>query len=130
MTTISPSVPAQAALADYLQHGGYDRHLRKLRSALEQQQQSMLNAIATYFPKDTRVTRPTGGYFLWVELPEQVDSLQLFSMALAQGISIAPGPIFSATRRFRNCIRLNYGYAWNKEMDEALATLGKLISGF
>ncbi|WP_331344187.1 GntR family transcriptional regulator MpaR [Cellvibrio sp. UBA7661] len=130
MTTISPSVPAQAALADYLQHGGYDRHLRKLRSALEQQQQSMLNAIATYFPKDTRVTRPTGGYFLWVELPEHVDSLQLFSMALAQGISIAPGPIFSATRRFRNCIRLNYGYAWNKEMDEALATLGKLISGF
>ncbi|WP_049631287.1 GntR family transcriptional regulator MpaR [Cellvibrio sp. pealriver] len=128
MTTISPSVPAQAALADYLQQGGYDRHLRKLRNSLEQQQQCMLNAIATYFPKDTRVTRPTGGYFLWVELPEQVDSLQLFSMALAQGISIAPGPIFSATRRFRNCIRLNYGYAWNKEMDDAFATLGKLIT--
>lgn len=130
MTTISPSIPAQAALADYLQHGGYDRHLRKLRETLEHQQQFMLHAIARYFPKDTRVTRPNGGYFLWVELPEQVDSLQLFSMALAQGISIAPGPIFSATRRFRHCIRLNYGYTWNQEMDQAMATLGGLINGF
>jgi DNA-binding transcriptional MocR family regulator len=57
-----------------------------------------------------------------------VDSLQLFSMALAQGISIAPGPIYSATRRFRNCIRLNYGYPWSQELEKALATLGKLIS--
>ncbi|WP_039918491.1 GntR family transcriptional regulator MpaR [Cellvibrio mixtus] len=130
MTTISPSIPAQAALADYLQQGGYDRHLRKLRETLEHQQQLMLNAIAKYFPKNTRVSRPNGGYFLWVELPEQVDSLQLFSMALAQGISIAPGPIFSATRRFRNCIRLNYGYPWDKEVDDAMAMLGRLIGGF
>jgi DNA-binding transcriptional MocR family regulator len=90
----------------------------------------MLNAIAKYFPKNTRATRPNGGYFLWVELPEHVDSLQLFSMALAQGISIAPGPIFSATRRFRNCIRLNYGYPWDKEVDDAMAVLGRLINGF
>jgi len=130
MTTISPSVPAQVAIADYLQHGGYDRHLRKLRDTLEHQQQLMLNAIAKYFPKNTRVTRPDGGYFLWVELPPQVDSLQLFSMALAQGISIAPGPIFSATRRYQHCIRLNYGCNWNAGMDAAMATLGKLIAGF
>ncbi|ACE84358.1 GntR family transcriptional regulator MpaR [Cellvibrio japonicus] len=128
MTTISPSVPAQCALADYLQQGGYDRHLRKLRETLEYQQQIMLAAIARYFPANTRVTRPHGGYFLWVELPEQVDSLQLFSMALAQGISIAPGPIFSATRRYRHCIRLNYGYPWSDAMEGVMATLGKLIS--
>ncbi len=130
MTTISPSVPAQVAIADYLQHGGYDRHLRKLREILEHQQQLMLDAIAKYFPKSTRVTRPAGGYFLWVELPAQVDSLQLFSMALAQGISIAPGPIFSATRRYQHCIRLNYGCNWSAGIDAAMATLGKLIAGF
>ena len=66
----------------------------------------MLAAIARYFPAQTRVSQPAGGYFLWLELPEQTDSLKLFQMALAQGISIAPGPIFSATQRFRNCIRL------------------------
>jgi DNA-binding transcriptional MocR family regulator len=130
MTTISPSVPAQIAIADYLTSGGYDRHLRKLRQGLQTQQTQMLNAIATHFPKETRVTQPNGGYFLWVELPEAVDSLKLFSMALSQGISIAPGPIFSATRHFQNCIRLNYGHPWSSRMEIAIATLGKLATTF
>ncbi|MGH8354462.1 MAG: GntR family transcriptional regulator MpaR [Pseudomonas sp.] len=127
MTTISPSVPAQAALADYLQHGGYDRHLRKLRHALEAQQGSMLASAARHFPASTRVTRPGGGYFLWFEFPEQVDSLQLFKLALAQGISLAPGPIFSATRRFGNCARLNYGHPWSAQSEQAMAMLGRII---
>lgn len=127
MTSLCASMPAQAAIADYLQHGGYDRHLRKLRYALEDQQRAMLGAIARYFPAQTRVSQPEGGYFLWLELPEQVDSLQVFKTALAQGISIAPGPIFSPTRRFRHCIRLNYGGAWNDASDKAMQTLGRII---
>ncbi|WP_286974854.1 GntR family transcriptional regulator MpaR [Pseudomonas sp.] len=130
MTTISPSVPAQAAIADYLQHGGFDRHLRKLRHALETQQASMLASAARHFPSGCRVTRPTGGYFLWFELPKQVDSLQLFKQALNEGISLAPGPIFSASRGFGNFIRLNYGHPWSPQCEAAMATLGGLIRGF
>ena len=130
MTTISPSVPAQAALADYLQHGGYDRHLRKLRHALESQQRAMLASAARHFPRETRVSRPNGGYFLWFEFPERVDSLQLFQHALAQGISLAPGPIFSANRQYRNCARLNYGHPWDDPSEQAMATLGRLIAAF
>jgi DNA-binding transcriptional MocR family regulator len=127
MTSLCASMPAQAAIADYLQHGGYDRHLRKLRYALEDQQRAMLGAIARYFPPQTRVSQPQGGYFLWLELPEQVDSLQVFKVALAQGISIAPGPIFSPGRRFVNCIRLNYGGVWDAAADRAMQTLGRII---
>ncbi|MBN7796102.1 PLP-dependent aminotransferase family protein [Parahaliea mediterranea] len=130
MTTLSASIPAQLAVADYLQYGGYDRHLRKLRHTLEVQQNQMRTAIDHYFPKDTRVTRPEGGYFLWLELPENVDSLELFNMALQEEISIAPGPIFSATRTFRNCIRLNYGNPWDARIERAMKTLGKLASSF
>lgn len=130
MTTISPSVPAQAAIADYLQHGGYDRHLRKLRHALEMQQGAMLASAARHFPASTRVTRPTGGYFLWFEFPERVDSLQLFQLALAQGISLAPGPIFSATRRFGNCARLNHGHPWDAGSERAMETLGRILATF
>ncbi|SEE11991.1 transcriptional regulator, GntR family [Pseudomonas anguilliseptica] len=130
MTTISPSVPAQAALAEYLQHGGYDRHLRKLRHALEAQQASMLASAARHFPACTKVTRPSGGYFLWFEFPEQIDALRLFQLALAQGISLAPGPIFSATRRFGNCARLNYGHPWDAQSEQAMAVLGRIISSF
>ena len=130
MTTISPSVPAQAAIADYLQHGGYDRHLRKLRHALERQQGEMLASAARHFPASTRVTRPSGGYFLWFEFPERVDSLQLLQLALAQGISLAPGPIFSATRRFRNCARLNYGHPWDERSEKAMELLGRIVKSF
>jgi DNA-binding transcriptional MocR family regulator len=130
MTSLCASMPAQAAIADYLQHGGYDRHLRKLRYALEEQQSAMLAAIARYFPAQTRVSQPAGGYFLWLELPEQMDSLKLFQMALAQGISIAPGPIFSPTQRFRNCIRLNYGSPWTEESEKAMETLGRIVRSF
>ncbi|MFJ4142554.1 GntR family transcriptional regulator MpaR [Pseudomonas sp. NPDC089734] len=127
MTSLCASIPAQAAIADYLQHGGYDRHLRKLRYALEDQQRAMLRAIARYFPAQTKVSHPVGGYFLWVELPEPLDSLKVFQVALAQGISVAPGPIFSPARRFGNCIRLNYGSPWTTASENAMETLGRII---
>ncbi|RRV10596.1 PLP-dependent aminotransferase family protein [Pseudomonas sp. v388] len=130
MTTLSPSVPAQAAIADYLNHGGYDRHLRKLRDTLELQQGAMLAAAARYFPAGTKVTKPVGGYFLWFEFPERVDSLQLFQLALAQGISLAPGPIFSPTQGFRNCARLNYGNPWDERSEQAMAMLGRILAAF
>ncbi len=127
-TTLSASAPAEAALADYLTKGGYDKHLRQLRHALSVQQTAMAQAIVRYFPKGTKATRPNGGYFLWVELPGGVDTLKLHRQALSLGISIAPGPMFSAHREFRNCLRLNYGHPWDDRTEAALITLGRLIS--
>jgi DNA-binding transcriptional MocR family regulator len=126
MTTLSASVPAQRAIADYLEHGGYDRFLRKLRRELAAQQAAMLGAIDRYFPAQSTATRPDGGYFTWVELPRHVDSLRLFEAALERGISFAPGPMFSASGEFRHHIRLNYGYPWSPEIERAMATLGEL----
>ncbi|MNE81156.1 putative HTH-type transcriptional regulator YdcR [compost metagenome] len=90
----------------------------------------MLAAIARHFPAQTRVSQPSGGYFLWLELPEQMDALKLFHLALAQGISIAPGPIFSPTGRFANCIRLNYGSPWADSSEQAMETLGRIVRSF
>jgi DNA-binding transcriptional MocR family regulator len=126
MTTLSASVPAQRAIADYLEHGRYDRFLRKLRRDLAAQQAAMLSAIERHFPAQSTATRPDGGYFTWVELPRRVDSLRLFEAALERGISFAPGPIFSASGEFRHHIRLNYGYPWSQETERAMATLGAL----
>ncbi len=127
-TTLSTSVPAQLALAAYLEKGGLDKHLRKLRQALAVQQASFAQALGHHFPAGTRATRPLGGYFLWVELPPQVDALEIHRRALALGISVAPGPIFSATRGFGHCLRLNYGHAWNAQSEEAMRTLGRLVA--
>ena len=127
-STLSASAPAQAALALYLERGGVDKHLRKLRAALAAQQAVFAQAVGHYFPPGTRATRPEGGYFLWVELPEGCDALHIHRQALAQGISVAPGPIFSASHAFMNCLRLNYGHTWNARTEQALATLGQIIA--
>ena len=126
--SLAASAPAQCALADYLAKGGYDKHLRQLRHALAGQQSAMLDAVARHFPKGTRATRPDGGYFLWLELAGGVDALELQRRALSLGISVAPGPMFSAQRAFRHFIRLNYGHPWSERSEAAMATLGRLAA--
>jgi DNA-binding transcriptional MocR family regulator len=124
-TIATPSLP-QLALANFLESGGYDRYLRRLRLAFSQQVQAMSQAIAKYFPSGTRLTRPWGGYLLWVELPKSVNALKLFREALAENIAILPGPIFSASGHFGSHIRISCGYPWSDDLDRALLTLGKL----
>ena len=125
-TSISTSLPIQDGIALYLRQDSYDAHLAKLREALVTQQAALLTSLQKHFPNGYRVTRPEGGYFVWVELPRGVDSLELHRLALEQGISLAPGPIFSPRREFRNCVRLNYGHPWTPELDRAIAKLGQL----
>lgn len=126
-TSLGTAVPIQIAVAEYLKYGGYDKHLRRLRQTLEAQLTSLITAIETHFPPGTRLARPSGGYFLWLELPPNVDSLRLHQEAIARGISIAPGPIFSAQREFRHYLRLNFGHPETPAQQAALITLGQLI---
>jgi len=121
-------VPAQLAISHYLREGGYDRFLRKLRHNLAAHQAQMVAAIRAYFPEGTEVFAPRGGYFLWVELPPRVDALRLFAAAMENGISIAPGPMFSATGGFRRYIRLNYGRPWTSVVESAMRTIGELAA--
>ncbi|WP_368643249.1 PLP-dependent aminotransferase family protein [Castellaniella ginsengisoli] len=121
-------IPTQMALARYLEKGGYDRHLRRLRKVLQARQIVFAQAVGHYFPSGTRATRPAGGYFLWVEMPEHANALEIHRQALSYGISVAPGPIFSAKRGFTNCLRLNYGHAWDARLESAVETLGRLAA--
>lgn len=128
MTSLATALPPQLALADYLAQGGYDRHLRQLRAALAAEQQRARRLIERHFPAGTRVTRPAGGYFLWLELPATVNALDLHRQAMAHGISTAPGVLFSADRRFVHHLRLNVGHPGDARVDEALRRLGALAT--
>ena len=128
MTTLATATPSQQALSEYLAQGGYERHLRQLRSSLARQQDRALAAIARHFPAGTRVSRPEGGYFVWVELPAGTNALALHRKALEHGISLAPGQIFSADQRFAHCVRINYGHPAHSGFDEALRVVGELVT--
>lgn len=128
MTTLSTASLPQAAITEYLKHGGFEGHLRRLRQALGAQCHEMMRAVCQYFPPACRMTRPEGGYMLWIELPKSVDALRLHQLALAEGISVAPGPIFSAQRKYRNYVRLNFGYPWSARLERAVRTLGRLVA--
>lgn len=128
ISALSASVPAQLAIAEYLEQGGYERHLRQLRHSICTEQQRMLDAISQYFPEGCRVTSPEGGYFLWAELPTSVDTLEVHREAMQAGISISPGPMFSAKREFRNYLRLNHGHLWDEQAERAMRDLGLIIN--
>jgi DNA-binding transcriptional MocR family regulator len=124
-TMAAPSLP-QLVIAEFLELGGYDRHLKRLRATLALQVETVRQAAAKYLPEGTRISHPAGGYVLWVQLPRGLDALQLYHTALAERISILPGPIFSPTGRYKNYMRISCGHRWSEAHDRALLTLGRL----
>jgi DNA-binding transcriptional MocR family regulator len=125
-TLTTPSVP-QVAIADYLRQDGYDRHLRRVRRLYRQQSRIMSAMVERFFPTGTRTSAPQGGYVLWLELPERVDSMVLYRAALDCGITVGPGYMFSTRNAFSHFIRLNYSYPWTAQSEAALQRLGELV---
>lgn len=126
MSTVSASVPTQLALADYLTQGGYDTHLRRLRRVMEQRLNSMHQAVVDAFPRNVKISHPGGGYFLWLEMEPPFNTNELYLRALEQGISIAPGRMFTTGNKFDHCFRLNASFPWSGHSEQAIKTLGQL----
>ncbi|WP_306549321.1 PLP-dependent aminotransferase family protein [Desulfobulbus sp.] len=127
-SSIAQSKLQQMVVADFLETGKYDRHLRKLRVALKNQVSSATQAIARYFPEGTKLTAPHGGFILWVELAANVDGVELFHLAKAEKIFVIPGAISSGAGRFKNCVRISCGAPWNEQMEGGMRRLGRLAA--
>jgi DNA-binding transcriptional MocR family regulator len=125
INTASPTLP-QYAIADFIESGGYDHHLRRIRREYARNVELMSNAVIRYFPSGVRLTRPSGGFVLWVQLPENVDSLELYKKALTAKITLAPGHVFSASNQYANFIRLNAA-EFNYSIERSLEQLGTII---
>jgi DNA-binding transcriptional MocR family regulator len=128
LLNIATASPTQLAIAEFLANGGYDHHLRKVRRVYARQMAQVQSAIGRYFPQGTRVSRPEGGFVLWVEMPKEVDALTLHQEAMREGISIAPGTIFTTGDKFGNCIRVNSAF-WSEQIEQALETVGGIAEG-
>ncbi|WP_166360924.1 PLP-dependent aminotransferase family protein [Pseudomonas akapageensis] len=114
----------QLAIADFIKGGHYEPHLRRMRSQYQRSRDLMIDWVTRYFPAGTRASRPQGGFMLWVELPESFDTLRLNRALLEQGVQIAVGCIFSASGKYRNCLRMNFAARATDEIEAAVRIVG------
>lgn len=117
----------QEVIADFMEKGRYDHHLRTFRNRLYSNCLLFQRAIEDYFPDNTKISQPQGGFVLWLELDKSIDTAQLYDKALQQKISFAPGRLFSQHNQFNNCMRLNFALEWSDKLDADLKRLGEIV---
>ncbi|MEX2514057.1 MAG: PLP-dependent aminotransferase family protein [Cyclobacteriaceae bacterium] len=125
--SVSGTALTQEAIGHFLENDRYEKHLRQIRKTLYANSLHFIRAIGDHFPAGTKISRPQGGFVLWVELEKGIDTGKLFDPVLSQGISFAPGRMFTLQNQFHHCMRLNYGLPWSEKLDQQLRVLGQLL---
>ncbi|WP_440054652.1 PLP-dependent aminotransferase family protein [Pseudoalteromonas sp. T1lg65] len=123
----SSSLMNQWVLADFLSSGEYDRHLRLVRKRLQENKLKMIAAVKQAFGEQVRVSMPQGGCVVWLDLGKNYDAALLFHAAMESGVSITPGTLFSASDKYKSCIRLSYGLPWTADVEKAIRVLSQLL---
>jgi DNA-binding transcriptional MocR family regulator len=126
--TGSTATQPQLAIADFIKAGHYEPHMRRMRSQYQRSRDLMLDWVTRYFPEGTRCSRPQGGFMLWVELPDGFDTQKLNRQLLEQGVQIAVGSIFSASGKYRNCLRMNFASKPTPQIEQAVQKVGAAAS--
>ncbi|WP_405119388.1 PLP-dependent aminotransferase family protein [Pseudomonas leptonychotis] len=128
MGTGSTAQLPQLALTEYLAAGHYEPHLRRMRAQYQRSRDVMIDWVSRYFPAGTRVSRPQGSFMLWIELEAGFDSQRLNRELLPHAIQVAPGSIFSAAGKYRNCLRINYAGKPTPQLEQAIRQVGECVA--
>lgn len=126
--SISCNVLAHEAVANFLENERYDNHLRTLRQTLYRNTLFFQRYISEHFPEDARISRPQGGFHLWVELNKKTDTVELYNKVIRHKISFTPGRMYTLQNQYNNCLRLSTGLVWNEKVADALQLVGKLAA--
>ncbi|WP_369790576.1 PLP-dependent aminotransferase family protein [Rouxiella sp. WC2420] len=117
----------QLAIADFIQQGHYQTHLRRVRQQYQQKLCLINDWVVKYFPQGVGVSRPQGGFLLWIELDEKIDTLRLNRLLEPEKIQISVGSIFSAAGKYRNCLRLNFANLDENRHEAAIKRVGETV---
>ena len=117
----------QMAVAAFIRDGHYHRHVRRMRQIYQQNMETYTCWVRQYFPAEICVTRPQGSFLLWVELPETVDMVCVSKQLCRLKIQAAAGSLFSASGKYRNCLRINVALPPTDKNREALKKMGEAI---
>lgn len=118
---------AQRIVYRYLQTFDLDAHIQTICTAYGQQRDLMVAMIERYFPPEVHYTRPEGGMFLWITLPEGVSALRLFDYAKQHNVAFVPGQAFYVDGGGHNTLRLNFSNASAANIDIGIQRLAEAI---
>jgi 2-aminoadipate transaminase len=113
---------------EVMANGFLDEHVLEIREVYRRRRDAMLAAMDEHFPDGVAWTRPQGGLFLWVKLPEGVDSLDLINEAVGQKVAFVPGTAFYADGRGHDALRLTFATCSEDMIDEGIKRLGNAIA--
>lgn len=117
----------QRVVYQYLQDNDVDTHIQKIRELYKSQRDQMVQSIKDYLPGEVEYTKPEGGMFLWVTLPEGMSSLELFEYAIKEKVAFVPGDAFYTDHPHHNTMRLNFSNSSKEEIVEGMQRLGNAI---
>ena len=120
---------SQYLIWDYLKNNDLDAHITKIKTLYKKQAQAMMDAMDKYFPPTVKYTKPSGGMFLWVTLPQGISAMTLFPKALEKKVAFVPGDPFYIDKKNANTMRLNYTNADCKTIEEGIHRLGDILCG-
>lgn len=126
--TVTVDMHAQLVVAKLLETASIGRLLNHASVTYNRRTALMARRVEDSFPEGTRISRPRGGYLLWIELPDGIDTSVVLDEALQDGVSFAPGKLFSVDRQFEHCLRLNACEFGTRASEKALARLAKIIN--
>jgi DNA-binding transcriptional MocR family regulator len=112
---------------DVARGGFLDEHVKKICEIYGERRNFMLNALETHFPPNVHWTRPEGGMFLWVTLPESLNAQEVLKKAVERKVALVPGGPFHATGGGENTMRLNFSNASPEKIQEGISRLGQVL---
>ena len=118
---------AQETVAEFLKQGNFDRHLRSLRSTLQERMAVGVTELTRWHHLFVRRSQPRSGFMIWLELAAGTDSLRIYEASARKGLSFVPGALFSVDRLRANEIALNFSFAWSDNSIRSLHALMSLI---
>ncbi|MDF2503282.1 PLP-dependent aminotransferase family protein [Clostridium sp.] len=117
---------SQRVVYQFLIDNDLEKHIKKIKQLYKGQRDCMVSMIERYFPKEVKSTKPEGGMFLWITLPEGVSSLELLDLAAKENVAFVPGDPFYANEKDSNTLRLNYTNSNEKIIEEGIKRLAKV----
>lgn len=126
---LCPPVFDQYMATEFLTSGALDANLEKTKAEYRRRRDLMVSLLEKYMPEGVKWTYPEGGLFLFLTLPEGIDTIEMYDEALSKGVAYVAGSFFFLDGSHRNTMRLNFSFVAEEKMEPGMKLLGEIIKG-